>query len=104
VSSFSKLQTCIQIKIYIKVKKKHFIFIINNNNKNRKHIKIKINKKVKSFYKKLKPGDFTVAEGHGHPLVPHDGIFLFLLPIFKQLIMCIFVLNVYFLLEISCCN
>jgi hypothetical protein len=27
------------------------------------------NKKVKSFYKKLKPGDFTVAEGHGHPLV-----------------------------------
>jgi hypothetical protein len=40
------------------VKKKHFIFIIQNKNK-----------KVKSFYKKLKPGDFTVAEGHGHPLV-----------------------------------
>ncbi len=42
------------------MKKKHFIFIIQNNNKN---------KKVKSFYKKLKPGDFTVAEGHEHPLV-----------------------------------
>ncbi len=43
VSSFSKLQTCIQIKIYIKMKKKHFIFIIqnNNNNNNNKHIKIK---------------------------------------------------------------
>jgi len=41
VSSFSKLQTCIQIKIYIKVKKKHFIFIIQNNNKNKKHIKMK---------------------------------------------------------------
>jgi hypothetical protein len=44
------------------VKNKHFIFIIQN--------KInKINKKVKSFYKKLKPGDFTVAKCHGHPLV-----------------------------------
>jgi hypothetical protein len=41
LSSFSKLQTCIQIKKYIKMKKKHFIFIIQNNNKNRKHIKIK---------------------------------------------------------------
>jgi exoribonuclease II len=51
------------------VKKKHFILIIQNNNKNKKHIKIKKNKKVKSFYKKLKPGDFTVAEGHRHPLV-----------------------------------
>ncbi len=66
MSSFSKLQTCIQIKIYIKVKKKHFILIIQNNNKNRKHINFY---KKKSFYKKLKPGDFTVAEGHGHPLV-----------------------------------
>jgi hypothetical protein len=47
VSSFSKLQTCIQIKIYIKMKKKHFIFIIQNNNKNRKHIKIKKIKKLK---------------------------------------------------------
>jgi hypothetical protein len=51
------------------VKKKHFILIIQNNNKNKKHIKIKNNKKVKSFYKKLKPVDFAVAEGHGHPLV-----------------------------------
>jgi hypothetical protein len=51
------------------VKKKHFIFIIQNNEINKKHIKINKNKKVKSFYKKLKPGDFTVAEGHGHPLV-----------------------------------
>jgi len=41
VYSFSKLQTCIQIKIYIKVKKKHFIFIIKNINKSKKHIKIK---------------------------------------------------------------
>jgi hypothetical protein len=39
VSSFSKLQTCIQINKNIKVKKKHFIFIIQNNNINRKHIK-----------------------------------------------------------------
>jgi hypothetical protein len=53
------------------MKKKHFIFIIQNNNKNRKHIK-----KVKSLKKKLKrepslkkPRDFTVVEGHGHPLV-----------------------------------
>jgi hypothetical protein len=59
------------------VKKKHFIFIIQNNNKNRKHIKIN-NKKVKSLKRKLKnepsfkkSGDFTVAEGHGHPLVLH---------------------------------
>jgi hypothetical protein len=56
------------------VKKKHFIFIIQNNNNNRKHIKIINNKKVKSFYKKLKPGDFTVAEGHGHPLVEYKTI------------------------------
>jgi hypothetical protein len=28
---------------------------------------------VKSFYKNLKPGDFTVAEGHGHPLVKFEG-------------------------------
>jgi len=40
VSSFSKLQTCIQRNKNTKVKKKHFIFIIQNNNKNRKHIKI----------------------------------------------------------------
>jgi hypothetical protein len=53
VSSFSKLQTCIQINKNTKVKKKHFIFIIQNNNKNRKHIKIK-NKKDKSFFLKLK--------------------------------------------------
>jgi hypothetical protein len=51
------------------VKKKHFIFIIQNNNKNKKHIKIKKIKKLKVSIKKLKPGDFTVAEGHGHPLV-----------------------------------
>jgi hypothetical protein len=58
------------------VKKKHFIFIIQNNNKNKKHIKIK---KLKVSKKKLKhepslkkPGDFTVAEGHGHPLVLKD--------------------------------
>jgi hypothetical protein len=50
VSSFSKLQTCIQINKNTKVKKKQFIFIIQNNNKNRKHIK----KKDKSFKKKLK--------------------------------------------------
>jgi len=57
------------------MKKKHIIFIIQNNNNNRKHIKIFL-KKVKSFKKKLKhepslkkPGDFTVAEGHEHPLV-----------------------------------
>jgi hypothetical protein len=55
------------------VKKKHFIFIVQNNNKNKKHIKINKNKKVKSFYKKLKPGDFTVAEGHEHPLVMIEG-------------------------------
>jgi len=55
------------------MKKKHFIFIIQNNNKNKKHIKIK---KLKVKKKKLKhepslkkPGDFTVAEGHEHPLV-----------------------------------
>jgi hypothetical protein len=53
VSSFSKLQTCIQINKNTKVKNKHFIFIIQNNNKNRKHIKIK-NKKDKSLFKKLK--------------------------------------------------
>ncbi len=47
----------------------------NYYNKNRKHIKIK-NKKDKSFLKKLKhepglkkPGDFTVSEGQGYPLV-----------------------------------
>jgi hypothetical protein len=58
------------------MKKKHFIFIIQNNNKNKKHIKIK---KFKIFEKKLKhepslkkPGDFTVAEGHGHPLVSYN--------------------------------
>ncbi len=57
------------------MKKKHFIFIIQNNNKNRKHIKKK--EKNKSFKKNLKhepslkkPGDFTVPEGHGYPLVP----------------------------------
>jgi hypothetical protein len=62
------------------VKKKHFIFIIQNNNKNKKTHKNKKNKKVKSFLKKLKhepslkkPGDFTVAEGHGHPLVQSKG-------------------------------
>jgi hypothetical protein len=53
VSSFSKLQTCIQINKNTKVKKKHFIFVIQNNNKNKKYIKIK-NKKDKSFFKKLK--------------------------------------------------
>ncbi len=47
VSSFSKLQTCIQINKNTKVKKKHFIFIIQNDNKNKKHINIK-NKKNKS--------------------------------------------------------
>ncbi len=36
------------------MKKTHFIFIIKKNNKNSKHIKIKINKKDKSFKKKLK--------------------------------------------------
>ncbi len=45
MSSFSKLQTCIQINKNIKVKNKHFIFIIQN--KNKIHIKIK-NKKEKS--------------------------------------------------------
>ncbi len=45
----------------------------HNNNKNRKHIKKNFKK---SFQKKLKhepsfkkPGDFTVPEGHGYPLV-----------------------------------
>jgi hypothetical protein len=45
VSSFSKLQTCIQINKSTKVKKKHFIFIIQNNNKNKKI------KKIKTFFK-----------------------------------------------------
>jgi hypothetical protein len=40
-----------------------------HSNKNKKHIKIKKIKKLKVSIKKLKPGDFTVAEGHGHPLV-----------------------------------
>jgi len=53
VSSFSKLQTCIQINKNTKVKKKHFIFVIQNNNKNKKHIWIK-NKKDKFLKKKLK--------------------------------------------------
>ncbi len=53
MSSFSKLQTCIQINKNTKVKQKHFIFIIQNNNKNRKHIKIK-NKKDKFLKRKLK--------------------------------------------------
>jgi hypothetical protein len=44
------------------VKKKHFIFIIQNNNKKLKH-----EPSLK------KPGDFTVAEGHGHPLVEVEG-------------------------------
>jgi uncharacterized protein YpbB len=52
VSSFSKLQTCIQINKNTKVKKKHFIFIIENNKKN-KTLKIKT-KKNKSLKKKLK--------------------------------------------------
>jgi hypothetical protein len=63
------------------VKKKHFIFIIKNNN-NRKHIKIK-NKKDKSFSKKLKrepglkkTGDFTVSEGHMHPLVIFNSLYI----------------------------
>jgi hypothetical protein len=55
------------------MKKKHFIFIIQNNNKNKKHIKIKklkISKKKLKYEPSLKkPGDFTVAEGQGHPLV-----------------------------------
>jgi len=57
------------------VKKKHFIFITQNNNKKKTHKNKKI-KKLKVSKKKLKhepslkkPGDFTVAEGHGHPLV-----------------------------------
>jgi hypothetical protein len=53
VSSFSKLQTYIQINKNTKVKKKHFSFTIQNNNQNRKHIKIK-NKKDKKFLKILK--------------------------------------------------
>jgi hypothetical protein len=36
VSSFSELQTCIQINKNIKVKNKHFIFIIQNNKNNKK--------------------------------------------------------------------
>jgi hypothetical protein len=47
VSSFSKLQICIQINKNIKVKNKHFILIIQN--KYRKHIKIK-NKKDKNSH------------------------------------------------------
>ncbi len=42
------------------MKKKYFIFIIQNNNKN---------KKLKHEPSLKKPGDFTVAEGHMHPLV-----------------------------------
>jgi len=38
VSSFSKLQTCIQINKNTKVKKKHFIFIIRNNNLKKTHM------------------------------------------------------------------
>jgi hypothetical protein len=48
VSSFSKLQTCIQINKNIKVKKKLFIFIIQN--KNTKHIKIKYKKNKSSLH------------------------------------------------------
>jgi len=48
VSSFSKLQTCIEIIKNTKVKNKHFVFIIQKNNKNKKHMKIK-NKKTFSL-------------------------------------------------------
>jgi len=65
VSSFSKLQTCIQINKNIKVKNKHFIFIIQN--KNRKHIK---NKKIKArFTMYVFMGDFSTNFRHGYPLV-----------------------------------
>jgi len=48
VSSFSKLQTSIEIIKNTKVKSKHFISIIQKNNKNKKHMKIK-NKKSLSL-------------------------------------------------------
>jgi len=52
------------------VKKKHFIFIIQNNNKNKKIKKLKVyKKKLKHEPSFKKPRDFTMAEGHGHPLV-----------------------------------
>jgi len=44
VSSFSKLQTSIEIIKNTKVKSKHFFFYIQKNNKNKNHMKIK-NKK-----------------------------------------------------------
>ncbi len=76
--SFSKFQTCIQIKNIYKSEKETPYFYYKNNNKNRKHIKIK---KIKKFLKKLKHepsfkklGNFTVAEGHGHPLVQIDTL------------------------------
>ncbi len=48
MSSFFKLQTCIQINKNINVKNKHFIIIIQN--KNRKHIKIKNKKDKRSLH------------------------------------------------------
>jgi len=73
VYSFSKLQTCIQINIYIKVKKQHFIFIIKKN-KNKKLKKLKVSqKKLKHEPSLKKPGDFTVAKGHGYSLVSNEG-------------------------------
>jgi len=48
VSSFSKLQTSIEIIKNTKVKSKHFFFYIQKNNKNKNHMKIK-NKKSLSL-------------------------------------------------------
>jgi len=87
VSSFSKLQTCIQINKNTKVKKKHFIFIIQNNNKNRKHIKIK-NKKDNFFIKKLKHEPNIVEITHlciRHRVQTSDSIFLLLRLLFSSL-------------------
>jgi len=65
-----------------KSEKETLYFYYNNNNNNRKHIKIK-NKKDKSFSKKLKhepglkkTGDFTVSEGHMHPLVIFNSLYI----------------------------
>jgi hypothetical protein len=52
VSSFSKLQTCIQINKNTKVKNKDFIFIIQKKRKKKTHKKI--NKKDKSKKKTKK--------------------------------------------------
>jgi hypothetical protein len=75
VSSFSKLQTCIQINQNTKVKNNKKKIIIQNNNNNRKHIKIKKWKRWK-FKKKLKhePNIVKIT----HLCITHNVQLLFL--------------------------